>query len=162
MNESQELDDLEIRGEHEVELPRTLLWKYLNDPEVLQRCIKGCESVELRGEGDYCASFKVRVGPLKKTFKADLKVINQNPPQKYQLNCVMNAGFAGNITGEADVELTETTSNNTRLRYEARAEVEGWIGELGVLVLGNAAERYMQRFFTQFVEIIEEYEEYSE
>lgn len=159
MNDSDALEDLEIRGEHEVDLSRAQLWKYLNDPEVLQRCIKGCESVESTGAEEYCATFKVQVGPLKKTFKADLKVINHNPPQQYRLICAMNAGFAGNIAGEADVELTPISCDRTRLSYQSKVSVQGWIGELGVTVLGSAAERYMQRFFTQFVKIVEDYSE---
>ncbi len=148
--------ELSIQGEHNVSLPRQRLWESLNDPEVLRRCIRGCDQVERINDNEFCAIFKFRLGPLKKEFRAKLNVVNTNPPGEYQLMSSMDAGIGGRLTGNADVWLEELGIQDTRLKYSAHVIVEGWIGELGVKLLGNTAERYMQRFFKRMVTVIEE------
>ena len=148
--------DLSIAGEHIVHLSRHQLWESLNDPAVLQRCIKGCNRVEQVQEGEFCAVFKIRVGPVHKEFQASLNVVETNPPGEYQLVSSVDAGIAGKLNGIADVQLEALGAQETRLQYRATINVEGWIGELGVKLLGNTAERYMHRFFHRMIEIIDE------
>ncbi len=38
-------------GEHRIAAPISEVWRALNDPEVLARCIDGCEQMERVGEG---------------------------------------------------------------------------------------------------------------
>jgi carbon monoxide dehydrogenase subunit G len=156
MNGNDDPVDLSIAGEHIVHLSRQKLWESLNDPEVLQRCVKGCNRVEQVKEDEFCAVFNIRVGPVHKEFSARLNVVETSPPGEYQLVASMDAGVAGKLKGVADVQLEALGSQETRLRYWATVDVEGWIGGLGVKLLGNTAERYMQRFFDRMIATIDE------
>ena len=156
MNDKDDPVELSIAGEHSVHFSRQQLWESLNDPEVLQRCIKGCNRVDQIKEDEFCAVFKIRVGPVRKEFHANLNVIEISPPGEYRLISSMDAGIGGKMNGVADVHLEALSLQETKLRYRATVNVEGWIGELGVKLLGNTAERYMQRFFDRMIAIIDE------
>lgn len=128
------------------------LWGRLHDPVVLQHCIKGCHSVEKLSDNRYQATFKIKLGPLKKTFNADLQVVDPKPPERYQLLSSMQSSFAGNVNGIAEVSLNAISANSTNLIYTARVRASGWIGELGARMLSGTAEKYMNEFFSRLVE----------
>ncbi len=153
MNFTTDTSKLKFSGEHLVDMSAEELWITLNDPDVLQQCIKGCSEVTLIDQGRFCASFRLRVGPIKKTFKANMQVIDSNPPKQYRLVTDMNAGIAGAVNGTADVYLEEIGIEQTNLHYSAQINAKGWIGELGIKILGGAAVRYMERFFETLIQI---------
>jgi len=159
MRSEAESTDLHIDGEHTVGLPPRELWLSLNDAQILQQCIKGCDQVERVGDNEFCATFKLRVGPFRKSLRAKLNVIDEYPPSRYRLVSTMDAGIAGKLKGIADVTLDQQGINNTRLRYVARINADGWIGQLGVKVLGKTAEKYMHQFFKSLVASIEDRED---
>ena len=145
--------ELSFSGVHVVPLSREDLWGCLNDPEVLQICIRGCDCVEQIGDDAFKALFRLKVGPISKTFSATLNVVNPNPPSGYTLRSDMAAGMAGSVSGQADVSLESENKNRTRLSYHAVVDASGWIGELGVRVLGSTAEKYMENFFDSMVSV---------
>ena len=145
---------LEIQGEHVVNICRQQLWSFLNDADVLQQCIKGCESVVKLSDDEFEAEFRLRVGSFKKTFKANLAVSHINPPEEYRLESDINAGLAGNLNGIADVELESIHENQTKLIYRATINASGWLGGLGLKVLGSTAKRYMHQFFEEFESVV--------
>lgn len=153
MNEN---SDIHIQGEHSVKLSRQTLWEALNDPKVLQRCIKGCNRVRRLSDDEFCADFKVRIGPIRKKFQAALKVVHVDPPAQYRLESNIDAGIAGEVIGVAHVNLAVLNEENTNLQYEADVDVVGWLGDLGIKVLGGAAERYMEKFFDRMISVIED------
>jgi carbon monoxide dehydrogenase subunit G len=142
---------LTFSGVHLVPLSREDLWNSLNDPEVLQICIRGCDCVEKVSDDAFKALFRFKVGPISKTFSATLNVVDPNPPSGYTLQSDMAAGMAGSVSGKADVKLVSEGMNRTRLDYHAVVDASGWVGELGMRVLGSTAEKYMENFFDSLV-----------
>ena len=147
--------ELSFSGVHVIPLSREDLWGSLNDPEVLQICIRGCSLVEKVGDDAFKALFRFKVGPLSKTFSATLNVVDPNPPAGYTLHSDMAAGMAGSVSGKADVVLVSESVNRTRLNYHAVVDASGWLGELGIRVLGSTAEKYMENFFNTLVSATE-------
>ncbi len=144
-----------LNGEHELPLSREVVWQHLNDPELLQICIKGCERVEQLSPIVYVASFRVRLGPVSKLFEARLDVEDSQAPEQYRLVTTMQAGMFGAVSGQADVRLDQIESG-TQVVYQAEIQVEGRLAGFGLKLLGSAAERYMARFFAQMMEAIAE------
>ena len=147
-----------LTGEHTIPVSRERLWRSLNDPETLQACIKGCQHVARIDEQNFEATFRFCVGPLKRLFKAQLQVQNADLPENYCLAVFMNAGVAGKINGVAEVALDAIDGENTKLSYTARIHATGWLGELGFMILGNKAERYMKGFFDNLIKAIGNFE----
>ncbi len=63
---------MKIEGTHELSAPRERVYALITDPEVLRRCIPGCESLEKTGEDTYAAIIKAGVGMVKGTFKGNV------------------------------------------------------------------------------------------
>ncbi len=156
MKVDKEPSEISIAGEHHVDLCRQRLWESMNDPVILQKCIKGCEQVRRGSDDEFLAKFRFRVGPLNKTFHARLDIKDAKPPDVYRLVWAMDAGIAGKVNGVADVKLDELGARKSKLQYQARVTISGWVGELGIKVLGNTAQRYMQRFFGRIIDVLEE------
>src|SRR5579862_5447647 len=54
--------DMQQTGEHRIAAPRARVWEALNDPEVLKRCIDGCEDLARTGDNAYQAVVRARLG----------------------------------------------------------------------------------------------------
>ena len=61
---------MEQTGEYTVPAARERVWEALNDPAVLERCVEGCRSMTVTGEGEFEAVVAAKVGPVKATFTA--------------------------------------------------------------------------------------------
>ena len=65
---------------------RETVWAALNDPEVLKRCIPGCQELDRTGDDGFAATAKVSIGPVKATFKGNVKLSDIDPPNGYTIS----------------------------------------------------------------------------
>ena len=65
---------MKIEGSHLFKSPGEKVWNCLIDPQVLARCIPGCEKLELAGEDSYNAVLKIGIGALKGTFISHIRL----------------------------------------------------------------------------------------
>ena len=144
---------MDLTGEFHVALPREAVFEALNDPEILGRCIPGCQSIERMGEHEFDADVLARVGPVKARFKTRIVVSNLNPPESYTLSGEGRGGAAGFASGSADVSL-EATDDGTVLRYAARVQPGGKIAQVGSRLIGGTARKIGTDFFSRFVEVV--------
>ena len=82
-------------GEYRIPAERADVWRALNDPDTLKRCIDGCQSMERRPDGGFAAVVKARVGPVRAVFNAALDLTDINPPESYTINVAVKGGAAG-------------------------------------------------------------------
>ena len=151
MSERKYPESIDIEGSHVINLSRDLVWRSLNDPEILRRCIKGCDEVRKINDTEFEARFRFRIGPIKKSFSAILTVEYAFPPERYRLCSDLDGGAAGSASGSANVALEEIESNCTRLDYAAMIRIRGLIAELGGRMLSKTARHYMDKFFQKLV-----------
>ncbi|MEJ2178616.1 MAG: SRPBCC domain-containing protein [Gammaproteobacteria bacterium] len=144
-----------ISGRFTLPLERRLVWSALNDPKVLEYCIRGCERVSIDDSGEYHAEFDFGVGPIRKKLLARLTVEEVSPPAHYALNSVLITRRMGKASGRALVMLDEM-ERGTQLDYAADIIVDGWFAILGEDALHAAAGRYMGLFFERFVYLVEQ------
>ena len=144
---------MDITGEHRVPLPREAVFDALNDPEVLGRCIPGCQTLERVGEHEFDADVVARIGPVKARFRTRIVVSNLNPPESYTLSGEGRGGAAGFASGSADVSLA-AEDDETVLRYTARIRPGGKIAQVGSRLIGGAARKIGSDFFSRFVEVV--------
>ena len=144
---------MDITGEFRVPLPREAVFEALNDPDVLGRCIPGCQTLEQVGEHEYDADVVARIGPVKARFRTRIAVSNLNPPQSYTLSGEGRGGAAGFASGSADVSL-EAMDEETVLRYTAHIRPGGKIAQVGSRLMGGTARKLGADFFSRFVEVV--------
>ena len=140
---------MELTGEYRIGASRQEVWDALNDPAVLKECIPGCQELEKASDTEMSAVVVSKVGPVKATFKGEVKLENLKPPESYSINGEGKGGVAGFAKGGADVELIEE-GNETILRYSANAQVGGKLAQLGSRLINSTAKKMADDFFGKF------------
>ncbi|MEK9911844.1 MAG: carbon monoxide dehydrogenase subunit G, partial [Candidatus Puniceispirillum sp.] len=112
----------------EINIPGQLdtVFVSLIDPEVLKRCIPGCEELEKTSDTDYAAKVVLKIGPVKAKFSGTVSLDVSHAPHHLTLSGAGEGGLAGFAKGGADVELVDQ-GNETLLRYNATPETGGKI-----------------------------------
>ncbi|MEN3793192.1 carbon monoxide dehydrogenase subunit G [Fulvimarina sp. MAC3] len=145
---------MELKGEYRLPASRETVWKELNDPETLRQCIPGCESLEMNEDNTMNAVVKVKIGPMKVSFKGDVRLENINPPESYSIVGEGKGGIAGFAKGRADVHLQEAGPEETILTYEVDAQVGGKMAQLGGRLIDSTAKKLSSEFFDCFAKKI--------
>jgi uncharacterized protein len=147
-----------MAGEAVLPAPKDKVWAALNDPEVLKRCIPGCEALERDGDNAFQAVAKVSVGPVKATFKGRVTLSEIDPPNGYRITGEGQGGVAGFAKGGAKVALSDAEAGHTRLAYDVEAQVGGKIAQLGGRLINGVAKKYADGFFETFARVLQESE----
>ena len=137
---------MKIDGTHEINAPRERVYALLTDPEVLRRCIPGCESLERTESDTYAATMKAGVGMIKGTFKGNVKLEEMRPPVHYRI-VVDGKGSPGFVKGTGDFDLEEK-DGATLIKYAGEMQVGGTIAGIGQRMIQGAAKMMASRFFT--------------
>ncbi|WOS63134.1 SRPBCC family protein [Sinorhizobium fredii] len=137
---------MDITGEERIAARREAVWQCLNDPDILKRCIPGCQAIEAVSPTELTAVVKVKIGPVSATFNGKVTLSNLNPPESYTISGEGKGGIAGFAKGGADVTLAEE-SDETLLSYDVKAEVGGKLAQLGSRLIDSTAKKLAQQFF---------------
>ena len=137
---------MQVKGSHVIERPREDVWSALNDPDVLKRCIPGCEALAKKGDSEFEADVMAKVGPVKARFKTRITLENVRPPESYTLVGSSKAGTAGFGRGQADVRLAAVDAG-TELSYEADFKVGGKLAQVGSRLVAGATRKTADEFF---------------
>ena len=139
---------LVIEGEERVDAPVEKVWAALNDPDTLQACIPGCQSLEKKSDTELAAKVVLKVGPIKATFAGEVTLSNLNPPHSYTITGEGKGGITGFAKGGADVVLVEESPGVTLLKYTAKADVGGKMAQLGSRLMESTSKKLAGQFFS--------------
>ena len=142
---------MELTGEYRIAAPRQQVWEALNDAEVLQACIPGCQELEKTSDTEMLAKVTLKIGPVKATFGGEVELVNIDAPKSYTIQGEGKGGIAGFAKGSADVVLAEE-GDDTILTYNASAEVGGKLAQLGNRLIQSTARKLAAAFFDNFHE----------
>ncbi len=147
---------MEQTGEYRIRAGLDEVWVGLNDPDLLARCIDGCQSMEKISDERFETSVKAKVGPVSATFQAVLGLTDVNPPTAYTLNANVKGGAAGFGKGTAVVSLSEDEAEPcaTLLSYQVKANVGGKLAQVGSRLVDAAARKMADDFFAAFGEAV--------
>jgi len=140
---------MQMSGTRQIAAPQAEVWRKLNDPEVLKRCIPGCESLEKTDDANMKGVVAVKLGPMALRFNGDVQLSNINAPNSYRLSGSGKAGPAGFASGFADVKL-EPKDGGTLLTYNVESTVGGRMAQLGARLIDATAAQLAGQFFDKF------------
>lgn len=143
---------VDITGRYEISRSVEDVWAMLNDPEVLRRCIPGCQDLTATGQDSYSARVQLRLGPVKATFAGEVEMTDIVYPRSFRLGGEGRGGVAGLASGYADVVL-EPAANGTVLTYSAKAQVAGKIAQLGSRLIDSTSRKLADQFFDRFEQL---------
>ncbi len=138
---------MELRDSVVLPCDRATAWAALNDPDVLARCIPGCEALTMDAPDHMIATVALKVGPVKARFEGAVHLSEIEPLEGYLLTGEGKGGVAGFAKGSARVRLEDGGENETLLHYEATADVGGKLAQLGSRLLDSTAKKLAKTFF---------------
>jgi len=142
-----------LEGEALISLPITQVWKALNDPQVLQLCIPGCEKITQDSETSYTITLMAAVGPVKMRMVGKLGIFDLNPPNSYSLAFEGSGGIAGSAKGTAAVQLVPQVSG-TRLTYLVSVQISGKLAQVGSRLIDGVARQTAKEFFRRLDRVL--------
>lgn len=137
---------MQVTGEFLFRAGREQVWQLLNDPDVLARCLPGCERLTPVAPDRYAAVVKVGLAAVKGTYEGSLAVTDKQAPGTMTLRIDMN-GTTGFVTVMGLMDLAEEGPLTTRVRYDWDVQVGGPVAMVGQRVLGGVARWIIGEFF---------------
>lgn len=137
---------MEIEQTQRILAPRLAVWQAIMDPDVLRRCIPGCEELERTSDSEMIATTVLKIGPVKARFKGTVTFEHMNEPENLTLTGEGKGGVAGHARGAATVVLSED-GEETVLTYQVKAQVGGKIAQLGSRLVDSTARKLSAEFF---------------
>lgn len=141
---------MKLSGTYEIDAPRDKVFDAITDPNVLQRCIEGCEKMVKTAENSYDAHLKLGVAGIKGNYVGKVQLQDVKPPQSYTL-VMEGKGAPGFVKGTARIRLADR-ADKTELRYEADAQVGGMIAAIGSRLIEAIAKKMADDFFKKFAQ----------
>lgn len=140
---------MELTGDILIAAPRDKVWAGLNDPQVLTRCIPGCEGMEATSPTERTARVAVKVGPVRARFAGHIRMEDVRVNEGCTLHFEGSGGAAGMAKGHSKITLADDPAG-TRLSYTTQASIGGKLGQVGGRMIDAAAKQMADQFFTAF------------
>lgn len=140
---------MQMTGQERIAATRQDVWKALDEPDILKRCIPGCRSLTREADGRLRTIAEIKIGPIGARFNALLTRSEVEPQHGYTMTIEGQGGTVGFIKSGAKVRLADEPSGGTLLSYEVDAEVGGRLAQLGGPILDATAKQLAAQFFRQ-------------
>lgn len=140
-----------------VNAPQEKVWEFITTPEKVAPCVPGCEGAEETAPGEYKATIKVKVGPIKTTFKADIKNTEEQAPDfaSYETRGEEGSG-ASRIKADSTLSLKKLSDNETEVTYSSDINLMGRLGKFGSGMMQKVADNIGNQFVGNLKEKLEE------
>ena len=143
---------MKLSGSYELNINKEVVWKALNNPNILKQCIPGCESFDKESNIIFNVTATNQIGPMNASFSGTVKLSNIVENKSYTISGEghSSVGFAN---GSADVKLIEK-NKITILIYEVDVNVGGKIAQLGSRLINGVAKKMSDYFFGHFADLV--------
>lgn len=141
---------MQLSNQQVLSVSQQQAWGALNNVDILQRSIPGCDSLIEVEPHQYEIFITAAVGPVKAKFKGKLRLTDLNPPVSYRIEFEGQGGAAGHGKGSATVRIEPESVQRCALHYEANASVGGKIAQIGQRLVDMAAQKMAAEFFSNF------------
>ena len=143
---------MKFAGAYKLNVKKEIVWRALNDSDILKQCIPGCESFEKESDTIFNTTATNQIGPMNATFSGKVTLSNIQENQSYTLSGEgqSSVGFAN---GSADVKIKEENGSTT-LSYEVNINVGGKVAQLGSRLINGVAKKMSDYFFGRFSDLV--------
>ena len=143
---------MKLGGSYKLNVKKEIVWKALNNPNILKKCIPGCELFEKESDTVFNVTATNQIGPMNATFTGTVNLSNIKDNESYTLSGEgqSSVGFAN---GNADVRLKDE-NESTLLTYHVEVNVGGKIAQLGSRLINGVAKKMSDYFFGRFADLV--------
>ena len=143
---------MKLSGSYKLDVKKEIVWKALNDENILKKCIPGCESFKKESDTVFNTTATNQIGPMNATFSGTIILSNIKKNESYTLSGEGQSSV-GFTNGSANVKLREENGTTT-LSYIVNVNVGGKIAQLGSRLIDGVAKKMSDYFFGRFADIV--------
>lgn len=144
---------MKFEGSYQLNAKVVDVWKSLNDPEVLKKCIDGCKEFKETKENEFKTKVIIKLGPVNATFNSIINIRDVIHQKSYAIEAKGNAGSLGLASGKVNVMLEEN-GEMTTLSYKANSKINGKLAQLGSRLIDGSVKKNTENFFRNFESIL--------
>ena len=137
---------MKLEGSHQLAASRKRVYESLINPEVLKRCIPGCEKLDQTGDNTFAITLRTGVGSIKGLFNGNVRLEDLGQPEHFRM-VVDGKGAPGFLKGSGDLDLLEE-GDGTKVNYSGDIQVGGTIASVGQRMIQGTAKMMATQFFT--------------
>jgi len=149
---------MDVKGKHDFEVEIGQLWNFLMDPVVLAKITPGISKLEALGDDKFKSISEIKLGPVKGSFKGQLKVTEKDEPNFFCIN-MEQLSQMGNAHVRVEMKLSKLTEQTSQLEFEGKAKLSGLIARTGQRVLSGVANVITKEVFAALEKHIIEHKE---
>ncbi len=124
-------------------------WNALTDPEVLQKCIPACITVNRQSPNEYHLTLRPKVDGASTPYEGEIMFSEIDETYSCTLAFEGKGAATGMFIGTAQINLSDR-ENGTRLTYAVAAFVGGKLAKHGESKLTAGAQRIIDKFLAAF------------
>ncbi len=136
---------MKLSGSAELERRSEEVFDRLLDPDVLKRCIPGCQRLERVADGVYELDVKAGVGAVQGSFRGRVTLSDVQRFERYRMD-VEGKSTIGHVKGGATVRL-EPLGERTRIHYDGEGQISGLLASVGARLIDASARKIAREFF---------------
>jgi carbon monoxide dehydrogenase subunit G len=123
---------LQTTGEIIVEVDHESVFKFVEVPDQLARCIPGCRGLREVAPGRFTAVLTSEVSFMTLNFQVVVEVVKIDPPNEIHARITGRPiGFSGQLVGTAELHLADAGQGRTIIRHCSEIGLTGKLGGLG-------------------------------
>jgi uncharacterized protein len=145
---------LNLSGSYTLDVRQERAYTLLQTPEVLARCIPGCENIVPLGDNSYQIKMKLAISSLTGIFDGRVSIADQHPPESFRL-IVEGKGKIGFLKGEGLLRLAPD-GESTAIVCGGEVQVGGTIAAVGQRLIDTTSRMLLKRFFEKLREVAAE------
>jgi uncharacterized protein len=136
---------MKVAGAYSLPVPPERAYELLQDPDVLAKCIPGCEGLDRVAEDEYAMRMKMGIASISGRFDGKVRISEKNPPVSFRMS-VEGAGKIGFMKGDGAITLS-AAENASNVQFEGEVQVGGTIANVGQRLIETTAKMVIKRFF---------------
>jgi carbon monoxide dehydrogenase subunit G len=138
--------NLQYAGEEKITASPDAVWRFVQDPEKVGRCLPEVVDVQVQDPTHVDAVVQVAVGPVRGKFK--LKVELQPDQAAHRIDMkVSGGGFGSAVDLTAGADVVDAGDGTTLLKWSGQAVARGPVAAVGGRVLDAQAKKLIEQAF---------------
>jgi carbon monoxide dehydrogenase subunit G len=142
---------LKVGGTYLLQLSQERAYALLQDPEILARCIPGCDRLDKVADNEYEMKMKMAIASMSGLFDGKVRLADQQRPGSFRL-LVEGKGKIGFLKGDGLLKL-EPAGEMTNVIYEGDVQIGGTMAAVGQRLLDTTSRMMIKKFFEKFAEV---------
>ena len=138
--------NLQYSGEEIIAADKAAVWKAINDPEWVGRCLPDVKEVTVIDRTHFDAVVGVGVGPVRGKFKFKFELQPDAAARRMNMK-ISGGGFGSALDLTAGADIVGVDASSTLLNWSGEAVMRGPIAAVGGRVLDAQARKLIEQTF---------------